>query len=94
MYGACWCADCAQARRFLKARGIGWREVDVDEDPAAERRVLALCHGSRPLPVFECAGRHLAVAPFDRSKLSRWLLKVGAATARQLSDAAPSDPGS
>ena len=93
LYGTCWCADCAQARRFLKARGVKWRDVDVDEDPAAERRVLGFQRGARLVPVFEYEGRHVTVSPFDRGKLSRWLLEVGAATAAQVSDAAPSGPG-
>jgi mycoredoxin len=80
MYATLWCLDCARARRFLKARGVAWKELDVDEDPEAEARVLKRNAGSRVLPVFEYQGHWTTVAPFDREKLLQWLGKVGVAT--------------
>ena len=77
MYATPWCLDCARARRLLKARGVGWKELDVDEDTAAEARVLKRNAGARVLPVFEYRGRWATVAPFDREKLLKWLGETG-----------------
>ncbi|HVP40062.1 MAG TPA: glutaredoxin family protein [Candidatus Saccharimonadales bacterium] len=93
LYAAVWCADCARTRRFLKARGVAWREVDVDADPAAEARLLARQRGARLVPVLEYGRRRLTLAPFDREKLVNWLVEAGVASRRRLSDAAPSAPG-
>ena len=93
LYATSWCGDCALARRFLKSRGLRYREIDVDEDPEAEARVLEHNSGSRHLPVFEFRGARVTVSPFDRALLARWLLERGAATEREVSDVIPSDPG-
>ena len=77
MYATSWCGDCALARRFLKARNLAFRERDVDEDAAAESVILSHNGGARLLPVFECDGRLLTLAPFDRRRLSAWLAEVG-----------------
>ena len=94
----CWKMPLAESKSpelsALDSEDNGSEELDVDEDPAAEARVLGFGRGSRYLPVFEFEGRHVTVSPFDRARLSRWLLEVGAATGTQLSDAAPSRPGS
>jgi mycoredoxin len=80
MYATVWCLDCARARRLLKARGVAWKELDVDQDPAAEARVLKRNAGSRVLPVFEYRGHWTTVAPFDREKLLKWLGEAGLVT--------------
>jgi glutaredoxin len=92
MYATIWCADCARARRFLKARRVAWREVDVDADAAADERVLGHNAGARLLPMFEFGRRRFTLAPFDRAKLVEWLVKAGVAPRDQLSGAAPSGP--
>ncbi len=92
MYATSWCADCAAARRFLKARGVEWREVDVDEDEAADARVLEFNGGARLLPVFEWGARRLTTAPFDRDRLARWLAEAGVPGAGGISGAGPSAP--
>lgn len=94
MYTTSWCGDCALARRFLKARGIDCREVDVDEDAEADRILVEWHGGVRAIPTFEFGAERLALSPFDRVKLGKWLLEVGAGGAGPISDAAPSDPRS
>ena len=92
LYATSWCGDCALARRFLKSRGIAWREVDVDEDPAADARVMAHNRGTRHLPVLEFAGQRVTASPFDRANVAAWLLRVGAAQPGQVSDVTRTDP--
>ena len=86
LYATSWCGDCSQARKFLKARGIAWREVDVDEDPEADALILRHNSGARLLPVFRMGRRLHTVCPFDRHRLAAWLLEVGAASEAQLKD--------
>ncbi|MBI5836117.1 MAG: glutaredoxin family protein [Candidatus Eisenbacteria bacterium] len=92
MYATQWCLDCTRARRFLKARGVEWREVDVDEDEEADARALAHNGGARLLPVFEFGAGRVTVAPFDKAKLAAWLIEAGAADPAKLSGAGPSAP--
>lgn len=37
MYSAPWCGVCTQARRFFRAEGIPFRELDVDKSRTAKR---------------------------------------------------------
>lgn len=37
MYSASWCGVCTRAKRFFKAEGIPFRELDVDENSKAKR---------------------------------------------------------
>ncbi len=92
MYATSWCGDCALARRFLKARGIACREVDVDEDEPADRLLIEWHGGVRAIPTFEYGAERLALSPFDRVKLGQWLREVGVAEDGTISDAAPSGP--
>lgn len=70
MYTTSWCGDCRRAKRFLRERGVAFREVDIDEEPGAEELVLRVNQGRRKVPTFEVAGRYFAVSPFDPYKLS------------------------
>ncbi len=36
MYSTRWCPDCWRAKSFLKARGVVFREVNIEEDPSGE----------------------------------------------------------
>jgi len=37
MYSASWCGVCTRARRFFKAEGIPFRELDVEKSQSAKR---------------------------------------------------------
>jgi glutaredoxin len=37
MYSADWCGVCTRARRFFKAEGIPFSEMDVDKNAGARR---------------------------------------------------------
>ena len=93
MYATSWCADCARARRFLRAHGVEWREVDVDRDAEADARVQRLNRGARLLPVLVIGRRRMTAAPFEPKRLARWLVEAGVASRDQLSGAGPSGPG-
>ena len=41
LYSTAICPYCVAAKNFLKQRGVAWREVRVDLDPAARADMLA-----------------------------------------------------
>lgn len=70
LYTTRWCADCWRAKQFLKERGVGYEEVDVDEDPEAEELILRVNEGRRKIPTIELQGRYFACSPFDPERLA------------------------
>ncbi len=73
MYTAAWCGDCRHTKRFLKERGINFREVNVDESPEAEELVMRVNDGRRKVPTLEVDGRFFACSPFDPHQLAEEL---------------------
>jgi mycoredoxin len=65
LYSTHWCGDCRRTKRFLKDRGIAFREINIDEDPDAEDLVLRVNDGRRKVPTLEVDGRYFACSPFD-----------------------------
>ena len=73
IYTTAWCPDCRYAKAFLRERGVAYREVNIEEDPAAEEIVLRVNRGLRKVPTLEVAGRYFACSPFDSEELAREL---------------------
>ena len=57
MYSAPWCAVCKRARQFFKARGIPFRELDIERNAMARRELERM--KARGLPVILVDGRRL-----------------------------------
>jgi len=55
VYGAYWCPDCQQAKKFLGEQFIPFKWVDIEQDKEAEQFVLEKNAGKRIIPtiVFE-----------------------------------------
>ncbi|HKV23557.1 MAG TPA: glutaredoxin family protein [Candidatus Acidoferrum sp.] len=70
MYTTRWCPDCWRAKSFLKERGVTFREVSIEGDPAAEQIVLSANNGKRKVPTLEVDGRFFACSPFDAEELA------------------------
>jgi glutaredoxin len=70
MYTTQWCPDCRRAKSFLKERGVGFREVNIEEDESAEEIVIRANDGKRKVPTFEAGGRFFACSPFDPEQLA------------------------
>ncbi len=51
MYTKPGCPYCAAAREHYDGRGIEYEEIDVIDNPAAQKEVLALSGGKRIVPV-------------------------------------------
>ena len=50
MYGAQWCADCRRTKRQLDELAIDYTYLDVERDPDAEARAVAIS-GRQSIPV-------------------------------------------
>lgn len=61
VYGAKTCEDTAIARSRLQALGLPFRDLDIDDDPAALARVIEL-EGHRVTPTIVFAGGRAVVA--------------------------------
>jgi len=73
MYTSTWCPDCWRTKSFLKARGVSYREVNIEEDESAEEIVIRVNDGKRKVPTLEVGGRYFACSPFDAEQLAEEL---------------------
>ena len=73
MYSTAWCPDCRRAKTFLKERGVVFREVNIEEDPAGEEIVIKANDGKRVVPTLEVGGRFFACSPFNAEQLAEEL---------------------
>jgi mycoredoxin len=73
VYSTTWCCDCTRAKKFLRERGVAFREVNIDEMPDAEKLVIRVNNGRRRVPTIEVEGRFFACSPFDPYRLSEEL---------------------
>ncbi|HEX2030520.1 MAG TPA: glutaredoxin domain-containing protein [Actinomycetota bacterium] len=76
MYGADWCGDCHRARRFLDRRGIAYRWIDVEHDPAMAEEARRI-GGRSNIPVMVFPDGSVLVEPSDAELEA----KVGVASA-------------
>jgi len=70
MYTTNWCPDCRRAKSFMKERGVVFREVNIEDDPAAMELVMKANNGKRRVPTLEIAGRYFSCSPFDAQELA------------------------
>jgi glutaredoxin 3 len=63
MYSSGWCPYCERARALLARKGLSFREIKVDENPAEREAMLALSGGRRTVPQIFIGERH--VGGFD-----------------------------
>jgi len=70
MYTSTWCPDCWRTKSFLRARGVSYREINIEEDTAAEEIVMRVNDGKRKVPTLEVGGRYFACSPFDAEQLA------------------------
>ena len=73
IYTTNWCPDCRYAKAFLRQRGVAYREVNIEEDEAAEQIVLKANDGLRKVPTLEVNGRYFSCSPFDPEELAQEL---------------------
>jgi glutaredoxin 3 len=59
IYTSGWCGYCSRARALLEHKGIAFREIRVDEDPAERQAMLARSGGRRTVPQIFVGERHI-----------------------------------
>lgn len=71
IYSTAICPYCVAAKNLLKARGLDWREIRIDTDPAARTAMLERSGGRRTVPQIFINGTHVGgfddLAVADRS---------------------------
>jgi mycoredoxin len=50
MYSTTWCGYCKRLKTALKAEGISYREIDIEQDPAAAEFVGSVNNGNHVVP--------------------------------------------
>jgi glutaredoxin 3 len=70
VFSAPTCSFCNMAKKYLGARGIKFKDVDVSRDPMAARDMIRRS-GQQGVPVIDIGGR--IVVGFDRLKIDKYL---------------------
>ncbi|OBB60944.1 glutaredoxin-like protein [Mycobacterium sp. 852013-51886_SCH5428379] len=50
MYTTSWCGYCVRLKKAMKAEGISWSEVNIEEDPQAAKFVESVNGGNQTVP--------------------------------------------
>lgn len=59
IYSTSWCGYCRRLKRQMQDAGIRFREIDLDDDPTFDDRIIAATGGYRTVPTLEVGGRLL-----------------------------------
>jgi glutaredoxin len=70
IYSTHGCPDCFRVKRFLRDRGVAFREVDIEHDPDGENLVLRVNDGKRKVPTLEIGDRYIVCSPFHAQELA------------------------
>ena len=55
MYSTTWCGYCKRLKTALKAEGISYTEIDIEQDPAAAEFVRSVNNGNQTVPTVKFA---------------------------------------
>ena len=61
VYGADWCGDTVRTLRALDKAGVKYDYIDIEEDKAAEKKVIEFNKGKRRIPLVEIGEKALSV---------------------------------
>lgn len=78
IYSAQFCGYCRAAKNLLRAKGLGYQEIDVGLDPAKRGEMVERAGGLRTVPQIFIHGRHVGgydeLAALEREgRLDDWL---------------------
>lgn len=59
MYSTTWCGYCRRLKRQMTDAGIHFREIDLDDDPTYDDRIIEATGGYRTVPTLEVGGKLL-----------------------------------
>ena len=70
MYSTTWCGFCEHARGLLRRKGVAFREIKLDETPAARDTMMSRAGGRRSVPQIFIGDHHVGgyeeLAALDR----------------------------
>jgi glutaredoxin len=72
IYSTSWCSFCAAEKRFLKAQGVTFDDVNVEADPKAAREMVKLS-GQMGVPftvITRDDGSQVGILGFDQPRLA------------------------
>jgi mycoredoxin len=78
MYTTARCGDCTMAKAVLDKAGVGYDEIDIDQNPGAAEAVLALNGGYRTVPTILMTDGRVLVEPSRQALLAALGLGQGA----------------
>jgi mycoredoxin len=55
MYTTSWCGYCVRLKKMLKADGITYEEIYIEDDPAAAEFVRSVNNGNQTVPTVKFA---------------------------------------
>lgn len=56
MYGADWCSDCINAKKFLNSRGVDFDYIIITDNPAASAFLERVNNGKKTIPTLVVNG--------------------------------------
>lgn len=59
MFSTAWCGYCRRLKRQMEQAGISFTEVDLDDDPSHDAKIIATTGGYRTVPTLDVNGRLL-----------------------------------
>ena len=68
LYTTNWCPFCRRAKALLKEKGVRWKELDIEADPA-HRQAMAEASGRSSVPQIFINGKH--IGGYDRLQIHR-----------------------
>ncbi|GEM86005.1 glutaredoxin family protein [Meiothermus granaticius] len=77
IFSTSWCGDCKALKQALTHLNLPFQEIDIDQQPQAEQRVLTLNGGRRSVPTLVYGDKATSLSQFSIVKLKRWLGEVG-----------------
>lgn len=71
LYGTDWCGDCHRARRFFDDYGIKYTDIDIESDPQAAAKVVAINKGNRSVPTIIFKDGSVLVEPSNQQLMDK-----------------------
>lgn len=59
MFSTTWCGYCRRLKRQMREAGIAFTEIDLDDDPSHDAKIIATTGGYRTVPTLDVNGRLL-----------------------------------
>ena len=66
MYGTTWCPDCTRAKRILERNNVPYTWINIEEDPAARKRVQEINGGYMSVPTILFPDGSVLVEPGNK----------------------------